>query len=82
MLFFSRLLVEFFQTSAFNPPPEDLLSRNFHLEVESVKTFGQRVSILAANESQSEFLNILLLGLMDTKVGLYSKFHDLAGELC
>lgn len=80
MLFWSRLLVEFFQTSAFNAAPADL-SLNFHKQVESVTEFGKRVFSLPASKTQEDFQKILLLGLMDTKVGLYSCFHDNAGEL-
>jgi hypothetical protein len=44
--------------------------------VESVTEFGQRISELPPNEAQGKFERILLHGLMDTKVGLYSTFHD------
>jgi hypothetical protein len=80
MLYWSKLLVDFFQTSEFNAPPADLLTGNFHRKVESVTEFGQRISELPPNEAQGKFERILLHGLMDTKVGLYSTFHDNAGE--
>jgi RNA-dependent RNA polymerase len=80
MLFWSKLLIGFFRTSAFNAAPVDLLSHNFHRGVESVTKFGQRASKLALNDSQSEFQRILLLGLTDTKIGIYSNYHDNSGE--
>lgn len=80
MLHWSKLLINFFRTSAFSAQPADLLSCNFHREVESVTAFGERVSKLAADDSQSEFQDVLLLGLMDAKIGIYSNFHDNAGE--
>jgi hypothetical protein len=82
MLHWSKLLVNFFRTSAFSAAPEDLLTRNFHREVELVTTFGQRVSKLSVDDSQSEFQRILLLGLTDAKIGIYSIFHDNAGKSC
>jgi RNA-dependent RNA polymerase len=54
------------------------LSDDFEREVEQVKDFDRRAAKLSAKEAQTEFQKVLLLGLAETKVGLYSKFHDLA----
>jgi len=75
MMFWSQILLEHFRNSAFSEPPADLLTRNFLREVETVVKFSQRVS-LQPSTSQREFQKVLLLGLTDAKVGLYSGFHD------
>jgi hypothetical protein len=54
------------------------LSDDFEREVEHVKDFDRRVSKLSQKEAQTAFQKVLLLGLAETKIGLYSKFHDLA----
>jgi RNA-dependent RNA polymerase len=74
-MFWSKLLLEHFRNSAFCEPPADLLTRNFHREVETVANFCQRVS-KQPSTAQYEFQQVLLLGLADAKVGLYSVFHD------
>lgn len=75
MMFWSKLLTEHFRNSPFCEPPADLLSRNFHREIETVVKFSQRVSS-EPSTSQRDLQKVLLLGLADTKVGLYSIFHD------
>jgi hypothetical protein len=75
MMFWSKLLIEHFRNSPFSEPPPDLLTHNFHREIETVVKFSQRVS-LQPSTCQRAFQRVLLSGLDDKKVGLYSKFHD------
>jgi hypothetical protein len=75
MLFWAKLLLESFRNSPFCEPPADLLTRNFHREIETVVKFSQRVSSQPST-SQRDLQKVNLLGLADTKVGLYSIFHD------
>lgn len=75
MMFWAKLLLEPFRNSKFSEPPADLLTRNFEREVETLVKFSHRVSVQPTT-SQREFQKVLLLGLADTKVGLYSIFHD------
>ncbi|KAG1813878.1 RNA dependent RNA polymerase-domain-containing protein [Suillus subaureus] len=76
-LVWSKRLVESFNTAPLCTAPAGL-SDDFEREVEHVKDFNRRVSKLSAKEAQTAFQKVLLLGLAETKVGLYSKFHDLA----
>lgn len=46
--------------------------------MEHVVDFDKRVTSLSAKDAQIAFQKVLLLGLAETKVGLYSNFHDLA----
>ncbi|KAL4070381.1 RNA dependent RNA polymerase-domain-containing protein [Scleroderma citrinum] len=57
-------------------PPN--LKEAFEREVEHVKDFDHRISALPSKEAQQALQKTLLLGLAETRVGLYSKFHDLA----
>jgi RNA-dependent RNA polymerase len=50
----------------------------FEGKVEHVTAFSERVSALSTRATQKEFQAICLLGLNDSKVGLYSSFHDYA----
>lgn len=54
------------------------ISDYFQREVEHVRDFDKRVSELEPREAQQAFQKVLLLGLGETRVGLYSKFHDAA----
>jgi RNA-dependent RNA polymerase len=76
-LVWSKRLVENFNTSPLCTAPAGL-SDDFEREVEHVKDFDRRVSKLSQKEAQTAFQKVLLLGLAETKIGLYSKFHDLA----
>ncbi|KAG2133611.1 RNA dependent RNA polymerase-domain-containing protein [Suillus bovinus] len=77
MLVWSKCLVENFNTAPLCMAPAGL-SDNFEREVEHVEDFEQRISNLSQKDAQTAFQKALLLGLAETKVGLYSKFHDLA----
>jgi RNA-dependent RNA polymerase len=74
-MFWSKLLVDHFRTSSFSKPPADLFTSNFHREIETVVKFSQRISSQPST-AQREFQKVLMLGFADTKVGLYSNFHD------
>ncbi|KAG2153597.1 RNA dependent RNA polymerase-domain-containing protein [Suillus bovinus] len=76
-LVWSKRLVEAFNTTPLCVAPAGLTD-DFEREVEHVKDFDQRVSKLSAKAAQTAFQKVLLLGLAETKIGLYSKFHDLA----
>ena len=70
-------LVGNFRTSGHNEEPPTL-KEAFEREVEHVKDFDSRISVLPGKEAQQALQKMLLLGLAETRVGLYSKFHDLA----
>lgn len=76
MLIWAPAIVETFSNSPFTPAPQEFLGNNFEREVESVDAFRERAAALPPGEAQKEFQSILLLGLSDSKVGLYSNFHD------
>ncbi|KAG1795975.1 RNA dependent RNA polymerase-domain-containing protein, partial [Suillus plorans] len=76
-LVWSKRLVENFNTAPLCMAPAGL-SGNFEREVEQVEEFIERTFKLSPKEAQTAFQKVLLLGLADTKIGLYSKFHDLA----
>ncbi|KAF9469499.1 RNA dependent RNA polymerase-domain-containing protein, partial [Collybia nuda] len=71
-------LVEPFKNKPLTEMPVNLQKDNFEGHVESVDAFAERVMSLSPREAQTAFQQILLLGLNDSKVGLYSKFHDYA----
>jgi RNA-dependent RNA polymerase len=51
---------------------------NFERSPETVRQFGERISTMTKLQAQTAFMEILLSGMRDTKVGLYSTFHDSA----
>lgn len=77
MLTWCRELVDNFKTSSRCEEPKGVREA-FEREVEHVKDFDKRISGLSLKEAQQALQKVLLLGLAETKVGLYSKFHDLA----
>ncbi|KAH0837829.1 RNA dependent RNA polymerase-domain-containing protein [Lanmaoa asiatica] len=77
MLNWYKPLVEQFRGSPLCTAPSNL-STFFEREVEHVRTFDVRVSQLGNKQAQQAFQTVLLLGLAETRVGLYSKFHDAA----
>ncbi|KIJ13767.1 hypothetical protein PAXINDRAFT_135617 [Paxillus involutus ATCC 200175] len=77
MLTWCKALVENFRSSPITEAPEDL-TQAFEREVEYVKDFDKRASKLPPKQAQQAFQKVLLLGLAETRVGLYSKFHDAA----
>ncbi|KAG1760381.1 RNA dependent RNA polymerase-domain-containing protein [Suillus occidentalis] len=76
-LVWSKNLVENFNTAPLCETPVNLRN-DFEREVEHLLYFDQRVSKLSDKEAQTAFQKVLLLGLAETKRGLYSGFHDAA----
>ena len=81
MLNWCKPLVEQFKGSPLCTSPNNL-SIFFEREVEHVRDFDKRASNLEAKQAQQAFQKVLLLGLAETRVGLYSKFHDAAVYEC
>ncbi|KAF9236846.1 RNA dependent RNA polymerase-domain-containing protein [Melanogaster broomeanus] len=77
MLTWCKALVENFRSSPLTEAPNDL-TQAFEREVEHVRDFDKRASKLPPKGAQQAFQKVLLLGLAETRVGLYSKFHDAA----
>ncbi|KAG9313859.1 RNA dependent RNA polymerase-domain-containing protein [Chiua virens] len=77
MLNWYKPLVDQFRGSSLCTAPTDL-SDFFEREVEHVRDFDRRVSKLEQKLAQQAVQKVLLLGLAETRVGLYSKFHDTA----
>lgn len=71
-------LVEPFKNKPLTEVPANLQKDNFEGQVESVDSFAERAMSLSPQEAQKAFQQVLLLGLNDSKVGLYSMFHDYA----
>lgn len=74
----SSLLVGAFSNAPFTEVPARFEQKNFKKEVELVDDFKKRVKPYPSQQSQQAFQHVLLLGLADTKVGIYSSFHDVA----
>ncbi|TFK66180.1 hypothetical protein BDN72DRAFT_900047 [Pluteus cervinus] len=70
-------LVEQFDNKNLFREPDDLKGF-FESQVEKVSQFRERVQCLPKKEAQEAFQEVLLLGLSDAKVGMYSKFHQFA----
>ena len=68
-------IVEGFRSPSTVNEPSDLRG-NFESEVEEVIAFMEMVDNIAALQKERELCTKLLLGLSDSKVGLYSQFHD------
>ncbi|KAF8131526.1 RNA dependent RNA polymerase-domain-containing protein [Boletus edulis] len=77
MINWCKPLVEQFKGSSLCTAPSNL-SESFERRVEHVTNFDRRITDLGPKPAQQEFQRILLLGLEETRVGLYSKFHDAA----
>ncbi|KAG6380657.1 RNA dependent RNA polymerase-domain-containing protein [Boletus reticuloceps] len=77
MINWCKPLVEQFRGSPLCTAPSNL-SDSFERRVEHVTNFDRRITDLGPKPAQQEFQRILLLGLEETRVGLYSLFHDAA----
>jgi RNA-dependent RNA polymerase len=75
-LVWSKRLVENLNTAPLCTAPAGL-SDDFEREAEHVEDFDRRVTKLSAMKARIASQKVLL-GLAGTKIGLYSKFHDLA----
>jgi hypothetical protein len=81
MLNWCKPLVEQCRGSSLCTAPANL-STFFEREVEHVRDFDKRASEFEAKQAQQALQKVLLLGLAETRVGLYSKFHDAAVYEC
>lgn len=68
------IVTKFENSAVFDAPPD--LRDSFEQEVEAVSSFLDRVSGLLQPQKESAYCRKLLSGLSDSKVGLYSQFHD------
>ena len=75
-MIWSKALVEKFHNSPFYPPPPNFLEKHFEQKAESIFSFGSRVAMLLPTDLHSEFQSVLLSGLRDRRIGVYSKLHD------
>jgi RNA-dependent RNA polymerase len=75
-LIWDPLLVEPFRNSALVEPPQDFISKNFERNVVKVEDFFRQSC--TPKKRELDFLDMLLHGLSDTKVGLYSNYHDIS----
>ncbi|KAK0209210.1 RNA dependent RNA polymerase-domain-containing protein [Desarmillaria ectypa] len=67
-------LVQEFQNRPLRPPPKDFMQTHFERDIQSVAQFQECVR--NNQRTQSNFVNILMTGLTNGRVGLYSTFHD------
>lgn len=65
-----------FKGKALMEMPPTLIRDNLKGQVETVTAFAKCVTMLSTQDTQKSFQEVLLLSLNDSKVGLYSKFHD------
>ena len=71
-----RNIVDAFQEPELVLEPPEFRQKNFYPQIEKVKDFQDRIAELPPTVQQHELGKMLLLGLSDNKVGLYSNFHD------
>ncbi|KAF7322443.1 RNA-dependent RNA polymerase [Mycena chlorophos] len=71
-------LLEHFESQPLIPPPENFIEKYFERDVKTVQSFvlDELKSKPTDAEAQQAFQKELLSGLTDSKVGLYSTFHD------
>ncbi|TFK42152.1 RNA dependent RNA polymerase-domain-containing protein [Crucibulum laeve] len=70
-----------FCNQPFSFPPDNLIEQDFERDVETVTAFCQRATSVAVPGQQKAFLDVLLLSLTDSKVGLYSGIHENAVKM-
>jgi RNA-dependent RNA polymerase len=70
------VLVEPFQNSDLVEPPPNFIGDNFEKSVISVSDFFKQSG--TSVDRERDFQKVLLHGLSDTKVGMYSNYHGLA----
>ncbi|EPQ53404.1 hypothetical protein GLOTRDRAFT_130743 [Gloeophyllum trabeum ATCC 11539] len=58
-------------------PEENFISENFHRDIEKVPDFLNRIARQRRSQCHSELLRVLLQGMADRKVGIYSMYHDI-----
>ncbi|PFH49062.1 hypothetical protein AMATHDRAFT_64002 [Amanita thiersii Skay4041] len=71
-------LVKYFQSKPLVPEPKNLQQECFEVNAETLDAFSERSILLSKPVVQQQFQEVLLSGLNDAKVGIYSGFHDQA----
>ena len=69
-------MVSAFKPSPPSPPPDGFLQEYFERDIETVLDFCNQHKGKSEDQLAIEIRNILLSGISNTRVGLYSKFHD------
>jgi hypothetical protein len=69
-------LVKSFRNSKLTLEPKGFKEDNFERSVESVKLGSSRMSAVATPDGQRIFHDLMLAGLTDKEVGIYSYYHD------
>ena len=54
------------------------MAENFEEHIESVNNFNDRLSKMNPDDADKELFQVLLQGLSESLVGLYSNFHEVA----
>ena len=76
MLTWMPEIVSNFQPPELDGMPDRFMEANFQKHVETVADLMQRLESLSDSDAEYEFHRIFLFGLNDSKVGIYSRFHD------
>ncbi|KAJ8455635.1 hypothetical protein ONZ45_g18889 [Pleurotus djamor] len=71
-------IVRPFRNHPFVAEPPDFLAQNFEKQVQRVGEFCDQVYQMDVAAAQRRILDVMLLNVCDSKVGVYSKFHDTA----
>jgi len=69
-------IVSAFKSPTSSPPPDGFLQEYFERDVETVLDFCNQHKGKSEDQLAVEIRAILLSGIGNTRVGLYSKFHD------
>lgn len=69
-------IVSAFKPPPPSPPPDGFLNKYFERDVETVLDFRNRHKGKSEDQLATEIRTILLSGLSNTRVGVYSRFHD------
>lgn len=69
-------IVSTFNPPPSNPPPAGFLKKYFERDVETVLDFCKQHRGKSGGQLADEIRKILLSNLSNTRVGIYSKFHD------
>ena len=68
-----------FKNCPYSAPTPDFMTRNFEKERETIADFCGRVSRYGSHaERQAALARVFLAELGDSKVGIYSMYHDMA----
>ncbi|KZT22626.1 hypothetical protein NEOLEDRAFT_1071042 [Neolentinus lepideus HHB14362 ss-1] len=78
MVVWDPRFVKPFQNAQLSVPGPDFIEKNFNRDIERVPQFIDRTDRLSRSEAHSALLRVLLQGMADRKVGIYSRYHDIA----